>query len=246
MRRALTLLFAVLMGIATSIVVTSSPAQAHGWITNPSSRQDHCAAGRVANCGPIIWEPQSVEGPKGQRNCHAGDSRWAPLNDDSKPWPVTNVGTTATLTWKITARHSTSTWEYYIGGTRVAVFNDGGRQPPASFSHTVNFSGFSGRQKVLAIWNVADTPMAFYACLDLNIGGGPQPSPSPTPTATQSPTPTPTPTPTSSPGGTWKAGTAYSAGTTVTYGGLTYRCRQSHTAIAGWEPPNVPALWERV
>ncbi|KAB1907021.1 carbohydrate-binding protein, partial [Micromonospora sp. AMSO31t] len=25
--------------------------------------------------------------------------------------------------------------------------------------------------------------------------------------------------------------------------GLTYRCRQAHTAIPGWEPPNVPALW---
>jgi chitin-binding protein len=35
-------------------------------------------------------------------------------------------------------------------------------------------------------------------------------------------------------------------GNTVTYGGLSYRCRQAHTAIAGWEPPNVPALWERI
>ncbi|MFB7276210.1 carbohydrate-binding protein [Streptomyces hydrogenans] len=48
------------------------------------------------------------------------------------------------------------------------------------------------------------------------------------------------------PGGTWKAGTVYAAGATVTYGGSTYRCLQGHQAQTGWEPPNVPALWQRV
>ncbi|WP_068926754.1 carbohydrate-binding protein [Planobispora rosea] len=61
---------------------------------------------------------------------------------------------------------------------------------------------------------------------------------------TSSPTPTPTVTPTG--GGTWQAGTYYAAGAQVTYGGATYRCLQAHTAAAGWEPPNVPALWQRV
>ncbi|MDP9865690.1 MULTISPECIES: carbohydrate-binding protein [Streptosporangium] len=60
------------------------------------------------------------------------------------------------------------------------------------------------------------------------------------------PTPTPTPTPTSTPGGTWKAGTSYQAGDQVTYNNVTYRCLQAHTAYVGWEPPNVPALWQRV
>ncbi|MFD0884127.1 carbohydrate-binding protein [Streptosporangium algeriense] len=61
-----------------------------------------------------------------------------------------------------------------------------------------------------------------------------------------SPTPTPTSTSTQNPGGTWAAGTAYTAGSTVTYGGSTYRCLQGHTALPGWEPPNVPALWQRL
>ncbi|MEV7010603.1 carbohydrate-binding protein [Streptosporangium sp. NPDC051022] len=60
------------------------------------------------------------------------------------------------------------------------------------------------------------------------------------------PTPTPTTTTTQQPGGTWAAGTAYTSGATVTYGGSTYRCLQAHTAQPGWEPPNVPALWQRV
>ncbi|MEU8778737.1 carbohydrate-binding protein [Streptomyces sp. NPDC048606] len=48
------------------------------------------------------------------------------------------------------------------------------------------------------------------------------------------------------PGGTWKAGTVYAAGATVTHGGATYRCLQGHQAQTGWEPPVVPALWQRV
>ncbi|MFG3284514.1 carbohydrate-binding protein [Streptomyces sp. NPDC048111] len=55
----------------------------------------------------------------------------------------------------------------------------------------------------------------------------------------------PTTPPTQPPSGTWAAGTAYHAGDVVTYSGSSYRCLQAHTAITGWEPPNVPALWQR-
>ncbi|MFJ6694642.1 carbohydrate-binding protein [Streptomyces sp. NPDC091272] len=48
------------------------------------------------------------------------------------------------------------------------------------------------------------------------------------------------------PGGTWAVGTVYATGAQVTYGGATYRCLQGHQAQAGWTPPNVPALWQRV
>lgn len=51
--------------------------------------------------------------------------------------------------------------------------------------------------------------------------------------------------PTDPPSGTWAPGRAYSAGDRVTYGGSGYRCVQAHTSMAGWEPPNVPALWRR-
>jgi len=41
----------------------------------------------------------------------------------------------------------------------------------------------------------------------------------------------------------WAAGVAYKIGDIVTYLGLRYQCRQSHTSQIGWEPPNVLALW---
>ncbi|HWH00379.1 MAG TPA: carbohydrate-binding protein, partial [Pilimelia sp.] len=68
-----------------------------------------------------------------------------------------------------------------------------------------------------------------------------------TPPSTTSRPPT-SPTSTSQPPGgtTWAPGRYYAAGTTVTYNGVTYRCWQSHTSQSGWEPPNVPALWQRV
>ncbi|GIO29747.1 MULTISPECIES: glycosyl hydrolase family 18 protein [Paenibacillus] len=41
----------------------------------------------------------------------------------------------------------------------------------------------------------------------------------------------------------WAAGKAYVKDDLVTYNGKTYKCLQPHTSLAGWEPPNVPALW---
>ncbi|MFJ5545046.1 lytic polysaccharide monooxygenase [Micromonospora chalcea] len=249
MRRRITLPL-LTAGAVTGTLALAAPAQAHGYVSSPPSRQALCAQNRVPDCGQIKYEPQSVEGPKGLRSCHAGIAQFAVLNDDSRNWPATSVGSTVTFTWVNTARHATANWEYWIGGTRVAVVDGGGRQPGATVSHTVNLGGFSGRQKLLAIWNITDTANAFYSCVDLQIGGGGgNPTPSPTPTAaptTSAPSPTPTRTSTPAPGGTWTAGRAYQVGDTVTYDGRSYRCRQAHTAIAGWEPPNVPALWQQI
>lgn len=244
MRRRIILPLASTGAVLASLAV-AVPAQAHGYVSGPPSRQAMCALGRVPDCGEIKYEPQSVEGPKGLRSCSAGIPRFAVLDDDARGWPATSVGSTVTFTWTNTARHATSNWEYWIGGTRLAVIDGGGRQPDATVSHTISMGGFTGRQKLLAIWNIADTANAFYSCVDLQIGGGGNPTPTPTTPAPTPTTPTPAPT-TPAPGGTWAAWTAYQVGDLVTYGGVTYRCRQAHTSLPGWEPPNVPALWERV
>ena len=44
----------------------------------------------------------------------------------------------------------------------------------------------------------------------------------------------------------WAADTEYTAQIRVRYEGKLYRCEQAHTSQAGWEPPNVPALWTEV
>src|SRR5437660_9965963 len=44
----------------------------------------------------------------------------------------------------------------------------------------------------------------------------------------------------------WQPNTAYSIGQLVTFNGQTFKCIQAHTSQVGWEPPNVPALWQPV
>jgi predicted carbohydrate-binding protein with CBM5 and CBM33 domain len=159
--------------VLAPIVVLIGPAglaSAHGYVNSPASRQAQCAQHVVQNCGDIQYEPQSVEGPKGLKSCNAGVSRFAQLNDDSKGWRVSPVGKSAQFTWVFTARHRTSNYQYFIGNTKVGDFSGNNQVPSGNVSHTVNLNNYSGRQKILAVWNIADTSNAFYACIDVQVG----------------------------------------------------------------------------
>ncbi len=284
MRKKVVLPLATL-GTLFAGVALAGPASAHGYISSPPSRQALCASGAVPDCGQIQYEPQSVEAPKGSKLCSGGNANFKVLDDESRNWPAATVGSKVTFNWTLTARHSTSTWVYYVDGQQVATFDDRGAIPNATVSHQVDLSAYSGDHTVLAVWNIADTANAFYNCVDLNIGGTASPTTAPsTPTAapttaapsapassapasstsasstpaggasspaqTTYPTgPTPPPVATSVPHSTdpsataWKSWTWYDRGDKVTYDGVTYECRQSHTTLPGWEPPTVLALW---
>lgn len=272
MRRTLTTSLLALGTVAGSLVI-ASPASAHGYISSPPSRQANCASGAVKDCGAIQFEPQSVEGPKGLTSCDGDIPGFSVLDDNSRNWPATSVGKSTSFNWVLTARHKTTTWQYYVGNKKIAEFNDNGAQPAATVRHQVDLSAYSGKTTVLAVWNIADTPMAFYNCVDLNVGGGggttpvnPAPSPSKTATTPAKPPAASPSTPsasTSAPatgggntgggntgggntgGGatTWKSWTAYKTGDKITFDGVTYECRQGHTTLPGWEPPVVLALW---
>ncbi|MGW1229202.1 lytic polysaccharide monooxygenase auxiliary activity family 9 protein [Streptomyces sp. NPDC001478] len=157
-----------LLAPVLALSLPAASADAHGYISSPPSRQAQCAA-RTISCGAIQYEPQSVEGPKGLTSCSGGNSGFAELDDDTKGWKVSPVGRTASFQWVLTARHATSTWQYYANGQKIAEFNDGGAQPGATVTHQVNFGSHTGRQKVLAVWNIADTANAFYACVDVDV-----------------------------------------------------------------------------
>lgn len=168
-------IFAVLALTLTALVATPSAmtprAEAHGWVVSPPSRQDHCAKRTVSwSCNGVEWEPQSVEAPKGSMLC-SGGSRFTTLDNASLAWPRTNIGSTHTFQWTLTAFHRTASWEYFVDGRLFKTVNDNGATPPATVTHTL--SGLpSGNHTILARWNVYDTAMAFYACMDVNIGSG--------------------------------------------------------------------------
>lgn len=44
----------------------------------------------------------------------------------------------------------------------------------------------------------------------------------------------------------WESGQAYTTGYKVQRSGKLWRCLQAHTSQEGWEPENVPALWEEI
>ena len=254
------------LGMVASTLAVASPALAHGYVSSPPSRQALCAAGSVANCGAIQFEPQSVEAPKGSKQCNGGNAAFPELNDESKNWPATTVGKSVTFNWVLTARHRTATWVYYVDGAAVATFDDKNAIPAASVSHTVDLSRFSGKKTVLAVWNIGDTAAAFYNCVDVNIGGsggsgGTTPSTAPTKAPTTAPSKAPSKAPSSAPttssptatattgtapaGGTeWAPGVSYKVGDKVTYNGVTYQTRQAHQSIRSWEPSIwTLALW---
>jgi predicted carbohydrate-binding protein with CBM5 and CBM33 domain len=232
--------------VASSLAI-ASPALAHGYVSSPPSRQALCAAGAVADCGPIQFEPQSVEGKKGLSSCDGGVAQWSVLSDESRNWPAKSVGSSVTFTWVLTARHRTADWQYFIGGTKVATFDGANAQPDAVVTHKVDLSRFPGRHTVLAVWNIGDTGNAFYNCVDLNVGGGSSTTPTTAPTtSTPARPPAPSsPTVSAAPAsGSWKPGVSYKIGDVVTYKGVSYQCRQSHTSINSWEPTIYTlALW---
>ncbi len=51
-----------LLGTAMAL---ANPVQAHGYVSGPYSRAAACKMGLNTNCGGIVYEPQSLEAPKG-------------------------------------------------------------------------------------------------------------------------------------------------------------------------------------
>lgn len=192
------------------------------------------------------------------RLCSAGREKFRGLDLQRADWPATRVSPGPfTLTYHASAPHANSTFEFYITRqgwsptmplkwsdlVHIETFTN--QNPTTLTNWVITLPQRTGRHILYSIWQrVVGSHEAFYTCSDVDFGGGaPAPAPSLTPTAGPIPPPTPT---AARPGGTWRAGTAYGVGDRVTYADATYECIQAHTALAGWEPPSVAALWRRI
>ncbi|MFF0504095.1 lytic polysaccharide monooxygenase [Streptomyces fimicarius] len=196
MRRKITSLLLGLGIAGVSLLATSGSAQSHGYTDSPISRQQLCGDGTVRNCGQIQWEPPSVEGPKGfpaagPRDgliCAGGNQRFAELDDPrGGAWPASRVsaGASHTFRWRITARHATTDFRYYVTKdgydpakplTRADLEPQpfltvpfGGRQPGSTVTHAGALPQKSGKHLILGVWTIADTGNAFYACSDVTF-----------------------------------------------------------------------------
>ena len=153
-----------------------TPASGHGYVSHPPSRQARCRDGQVPNCGDVRWEPQSVEAPKGSFECNGGGARFPQLNDESL-WEnhfftVPPAVDSLFFIWTLTAPHRTESWEYFVltdNNAIIASFNSHNTTPTTPVEHLVPLNHYTGRQTILARWNIGDTPAAFYSCVDLLI-----------------------------------------------------------------------------
>ncbi|EKT63249.1 lytic polysaccharide monooxygenase [Providencia burhodogranariea] len=173
----------------------SNTIWAHGYVEVPNSRAYLCKLTANIDCGDIQYEPQSIEGAKGfpalgpedGEIASAGISSFANLDvQNEKRW-IKNIITNSQImfNWRITARHKTTKWEYFITKS-----NWNPNQPltrsqlvlePFCQFHKVEFpnpvveqhcklpSENKGYHIVLAVWTIEDTPNAFYQVVDLDI-----------------------------------------------------------------------------
>jgi len=185
----------VIAGIG--MILLSEQASAHGWVDGPASRAILCKNGQNTDCGAIVYEPQSLEAPKGFPNAGPADGKIASANgafpkldeQSANRWTKVNISAgTNTFTWKFTAPHATANWKYYITKpgwdpnapltrnsfdlTPFCTVNYGGVQPPFTYSHTCNVPERTGYHVILAVWEIADTANAFYNVIDVDFGGG--------------------------------------------------------------------------
>ncbi|MFF8472807.1 lytic polysaccharide monooxygenase [Streptomyces sp. NPDC015414] len=131
-------------------------------------------------------------GPADGQLCNGGLSQFAQLSAPKTPsgaaWPTTRVtgGQSYTFRWQFTAMHATTDFKYYVTKpgwnqnhalsrsdlnlTPFLTVPYNGQRPPATLSHSGTLpSGLSGHHVVLAVWTVADTGNAFYACSDVTF-----------------------------------------------------------------------------
>jgi len=193
----------MMLAAVLSFILFSQQVSAHGYIDGPASRGYLCKTGQNTDCGAIVYEPQSLEAPKGFPAAGPADGKIAsaggafPKLDEQSAtrWSKVNMSSgSVTFHWTLTAAHSTSSWKYYITKTNwnpnAALTRDQfdltpfcnvpySGQPPYSYSNTCNVPARSGYHVILAVWEIADTGNAFYNVIDANFSG---------PSDTQAPT----------------------------------------------------------
>ena len=115
--------------IALCLSTLAHGAHAHGYVS--ISRNIKCQQGINADCGDIIYEPWSLEGPEGFPSGGPPDGRIASA-DGTRPsqtqglflqldvqtearWSKTSVGAgPMNFDWTFTANHVTRDWKYYL------------------------------------------------------------------------------------------------------------------------------------
>ncbi|MGX7420014.1 lytic polysaccharide monooxygenase [Carnobacterium gallinarum] len=186
----LVLVVALLVG---GLAAFSASASAHGYVSSPGSRAykgSNLGGNLNTNVGQAQWEPQSIEAPKGTfitgKLASAGLAQFSLLDEQTATrWHKSNISNgPLSLTWTLTARHSTANWQYYMtkkgwnpnqpldikNFDLIGQVNDNGAIPSSSVTHNVTVpTDREGYNVILAVWTINDTTNAFYQAIDVNV-----------------------------------------------------------------------------
>ncbi|MEY8537007.1 lytic polysaccharide monooxygenase [Lactococcus muris] len=148
--------------------------------------------------GNVITNPQSLETAKGFPQAGPADGKIASAEgglgqigdfvlDLQSPdrWKKQDVTTGVnTFTWHYTAPHKTAKWHYYITKVgwnqnaplrrdmleKIGEVDGKGLTADMDLSHDIKIpEDRKGYHVVLAVWDIADTPNAFYNVIDVNV-----------------------------------------------------------------------------
>ncbi|EFP96613.1 N-acetylglucosamine-binding protein GbpA [Vibrio caribbeanicus] len=193
--------------LATTSTIMSPYVKGHGYI---SAVEKGVVEGRATlckfsaktgekniGCGPVQWEPQSVEGPDGfpeagppdGQIASAGLASFSNLNEQtSNRWVKRPIRSgMQNFEWTYTANHVTRNWRYYITQpnwnpnqvltrasfdlTPFCVVDGNMRKPPKRTTHACDVPDRNGYHVILAVWDVGDTAAAFYNVIDVQFNG---------------------------------------------------------------------------
>ncbi|MBC1459151.1 lytic polysaccharide monooxygenase [Listeria newyorkensis] len=145
--------------------------------------------------GQSINNPQGIETDKGfpfagplDGQIASGDGKVGDFMLDKQTedmWVKNNMtGGTNAFTWKYTTAHATTKWHYYITKKDwnpndklersdlelIGTVNHDGSTADKNLTHYIDVpKDRSGYHVILAVWDVADTPNAFYQAIDVNL-----------------------------------------------------------------------------
>lgn len=175
------------------VAAYASTASAHGYVSSPASRvfKGTELGGKLnENIGDAAYEPQSIETFKDTfvtgKLASAGISRFSLLDEQTaERWNKTDIKTgVQPFTWHLTAPHSTTTWDYYMtkqgwdpnqpldikNFELVTQQDDHHAIPVENPTQLVTIpADRTGYHVILAVWNIFDTPNAFYQAIDVNV-----------------------------------------------------------------------------
>lgn len=182
---------------AASTLLASTGVMAHAYISTPGAeaRGYMCQLGQNSDCGPVQYEPQSLEGFKGFPLIGPGDGKIASAAqanfsqlDEQTPLRWTKNKMEAgpmTMTWHYKAKHKNQGFEYYMTKqnwnpaqpltrdsfdlTPFCSIAGDGQLTQDNMSHECTVPERSGYQIMLGIWSVADTDKAFYNVVDVTF-----------------------------------------------------------------------------